>query len=100
MGIQASKLEGHNIKECLLCRDARSPEAVGERTAVSQARAKRVMAVGVREELVRCTWHVAGIRGVAIQKRKQTQSWERPADQPWMAQAARTLPIRQKPKWG
>ena len=77
-----------------------SPEAVGERLRKSRALGKRAKADGTREELVKSTWYAAGIRSVAIQERKQTQSWEGPADQPWMAQTARTPPIRHKPKGG
>ena len=51
------------------------------------------------EELVNCTRRTAGIRGAALQHRRADPKRDGPDDQSWMAQAARTPPIRLTPKW-
>ena len=51
-----------------------------------------------REELVTSTRRTAGIRGAALQHRRADPKRDGPGDQPWMAQAAGTPPIRQSPK--
>jgi hypothetical protein len=55
----------------------------------------KVKADVVGEELVKCTRRPAGVGGVALQERRAEQSRDDPRDQLWVAQAARTPPIRQ-----
>ena len=66
----ASKLEGHNIKECLPCRKSPSPEAVGEIVRIAESSLNRTKADVAREELVTSTWRAAGIEGMALQERR------------------------------
>ena len=66
----ASKLEGHNIKECLPCRKPASPEAVGEIVRIAESLLNGTKADVAREELVTSTGRAAGIEGMALQERR------------------------------
>ena len=69
-----------------------------ESLAGSRAWLAKVKAEVVGEELVKCTRGTAGVEDVALQERRAGQKREGSRDQPWMAQAARTSPIRRLPK--
>ncbi len=73
-------------------------EAVRGGIAGSRALRNWAKADVVGEELVKCTRRTAGIRGAALQHRKADSKRDGPGDQPWMAQAAGTPPIRRRPK--
>jgi hypothetical protein len=66
---RASKLEGHNSKECLPCRNRASPEAVGEKLRIAESLPNGTKADVAREELVTSAWRAAGIEGMALQER-------------------------------
>jgi len=72
-----------------------------EPLAESRAWIGKAKADVVGEELVKSTRRTAGVGGVALQERRADQKREGPRDQPWVAQAARTPPIRQllKGRW-
>jgi hypothetical protein len=69
-----------------------------ESLAGSRAWIAKVKAEVVGEELVKCTRGTAGVEDVALQERRADQKREGSRDQPWMARAARTSPIRRLPK--
>ena len=72
-----------------------------EPLAESRAWITEAKADVVGEELVKCTRRAAGVEDVALQERRVDQKREGPRDQPWVAQAARTPPIRRllKGRW-
>src|SRR5262249_44409736 len=87
--------EGRNIRECLPRRKGRPTESrLSEDSRISRAMHSGAKADVVEEELVESTRRADGVRGAALQHREADPKRDGRDDQPWMAQAARTPPIR------